>query len=183
MAEPLLVVVTGPPAGGKSSTSREIARSLGIPFLSKDELKERLYEVFGSGEELEDRVERAALAILFSVAASQLRAGVSVLAESDFDARTDTEPFRRIREDPGARLVQVHVGGDADELAAAFARRAAAGERHPGHGDDPADAREVRADIEAGRWAALDLPGPLVRTDAGEDVVELVARVRNVCGL
>ena len=81
---PLLVVVTGPPASGKSTLARELASSLDVPFLSKDELKERLYEVFGDATEAEDDVERAALAILFSVANSNLDAGVDVLIESNF---------------------------------------------------------------------------------------------------
>jgi adenylate kinase family enzyme len=37
-AVPLLVVVTGPPASGKSTLARQLASSLGVPFLSKDEL-------------------------------------------------------------------------------------------------------------------------------------------------
>ncbi len=56
--------MTGPPASGKSTIARDLALELRSPFLSKDELKERLYEVLGSGDELEARVDRAALAIL-----------------------------------------------------------------------------------------------------------------------
>ena len=180
---PLLVVVTGPPASGKSSSARAIAAELDIPFLSKDELKERLYEVLGTGDELEPRIERAALAILFSVASSQLRVGVSVLAESNFDARTDTAPFRRLREEHDARIVQVHVGGDTDALVRAFAARAAEGDRHPGHGDEPADADEVREKIEAGLWEPLDLGGELVRADMADEPSRIASRVRDVCGV
>ena len=42
MSKSLLVVVTGPPASGKSSIARDLASALEIPFISKDELKERL---------------------------------------------------------------------------------------------------------------------------------------------
>lgn len=178
--KPLLVVVTGPPASGKSSASRTIARALHIPFLSKDELKERLYEVFGTSDDLEPKIERAALAMLFSVAASQLQAGVSILLESNFDAQADNEPLLRLHREHDPRTVQIHIGGDTDALVAKFARRASAGERHPGHGDEPGDAAEVRARLESGQWEPLDLPGELVRADMEDAGEEIAGRVRRL---
>jgi predicted kinase len=172
---PLLVVVTGPPASGKSTLARDLAEELAIPFLSKDELKERLYEELGSGDELEDAIERSALAILYSVAASNLDAGISVLLESNFDRDTDTAPLREL----GARIVQVHCGGDTDALVDEFAERSASGTRHPGHDDAPSDADEVRRKIEAGFWDPLDLPGELIRvrpTEESPDVTSIAAR-------
>jgi predicted kinase len=174
-AVPLLVVVTGPPASGKSTLARQLASSLGVPFLSKDELKERLYEVFGDATEAEDEVERAALAILFSVTRSNLEAGVDVLVESNFDATTDTALFDRL----DARVVQVHCGGDPAELAEEFAKRAASGRRHPGHDDDPEDAAEVRKKIEAGFWDPLPGVGEVVEVDATTDTRGLARRLRD----
>jgi predicted kinase len=178
----VLIVVTGPPAGGKSSTARAIASELRVPFLSKDEFKERLYEVFGDSETLEERIETAALAILYSVAASQLRVGVSTVVESNFDTRTDTHPLRELASESGARPIQVHVGGSTDEIVTAFVRRAAEGDRHPGHGDEPEDAAEVRAQLEAGRWEPLDLPGELIRADIEDDEGDVAARVCDAVG-
>jgi len=178
---PLLVVVTGPPASGKSSLARDLARELEIPFLSKDEFKERLYEVFGNDGEVEERVERAALAILFSVAGSELDAGVSVLVESNFDAESDVEPFRELDRARDLRLVQIHCGGPKDRLVEHFAERAAAGKRHEGHDDDPEDAAEVRRKLEAGVWEPLELPGELIALDVltkDADVAELADRTR-----
>ena len=177
MSKSLLVVVTGPPASGKSSIARDLASALEIPFISKDELKERLYEVLGSGDDVEDTVDTAALAILFSVARSNLDAGVGVLVESNFDADSDTAPFREI----DARIVQVHCGGDTDELVRTFAERSASGDRHPGHDDAPEDAADVREKIEAGCWDPLEIPGDVIRvdtTDGKVDVDRLASRIR-----
>src|SRR5436190_14692998 len=122
MSPPLLVVVTGAPATGKSTIARDLAAELRIPFLSKDELKERLYEVFGSGDTIEKRIERAALAILHSVAASELDAGVSVVVESDFDAAYDARPLRELVEARDVRAVQIHCGGDTETIVRNFAQ-------------------------------------------------------------
>lgn len=181
---PVLVVVTGPPASGKSSASRAIAADLTIPFVSKDELKERLYEVFGPSDdgEHEARVERAALSTLVSVVQSQLQAGVSVVAESNFHADEQVAALEALADEPGVDIVQVHFGGDPGELEENFARRAASGRRHPGHGDTPAKAAEVREKIEAGNWRPLALPGELVHADLHDADEEVVARVRAALG-
>jgi predicted kinase len=171
VSQPLLVVVTGPPASGKSSIARELAEELRIPFLSKDELKERLYEELGSGDDVEEAIERSATAILYSVARSNLRVGVSVLVESNFDSGSDTGALREL----DARIVQVHCGGETDALVRNFAERSASGRRHPGHDDGPEDADELRRKIESGVWEPLDLPGELIRVDASAGRVDVAS--------
>jgi predicted kinase len=179
---PALIVVTGPPASGKSSTSRRLAERLRVPFVSKDTFKERLYEHFGSADEVQETVEEAALAILFSVVDGQLAAGVSVVAESDFNVDSNPARLRELAEQHGARVVQVYIGGDVDALVAKFAQRAACGDRHPGHRDEPEDAAELREKLEARYWPPLDLPGRLVRADMSDDEDVIVDRVGAVLG-
>jgi predicted kinase len=176
VGESAIVIVTGPPASGKSSLARGLAGELEMPFLSKDEFKERLYEVFGSGEAIERQIERAADSILFSVAQSNLNAGVDILLESNFDTRSDRKPLLELE----GRIVQVHCGGDTDTLVEQFAERSASGKRHPGHEDHPSDADEVRRKLEAGHWDPLDLPGELIRLDLTSndaDVAQIAERV------
>ena len=108
------------------------------------------------------------------------RPGVSVIAESNFDSKTDLAPFRRLADEREMELVQVHVTRETEELLGAFAERAEGASRHPGHGDSAGDVDEVRERLERGDWDALDLPGELVRHDTtGGDkrVAELVARL------
>lgn len=170
---PLLLVVSGPPASGKTTIAVELAERLQIPFVSKDTFKERLYEVFGSGDELEGQIERAALALLYSVAAAQLDAGVSVMAESNFDRESDLAPLRRLREEHRARLVQVHCIRRRERLLERFVGRIEEGDRHPGHGDEPDDVHEVEQQLDAGVWDPLDLPGELLRVDKDEPGFDL----------
>jgi predicted kinase len=173
---PLLVVVTGPPATGKTGVGRDLAERLGLPVVSKDDLKETLYDVLGQGDELEEALERAALALAFRVAGAQLAAGVPVLIESDFDSGSDLAPLRRLVAEHGARLVQVHIGGDPATIVRRFVERAERGDRHPGHGDDAGDADELRDLLESGRWDPLELDGELYTFDLDERD-EIVGRV------
>jgi predicted kinase len=181
LSAPVLVVITGAPASGKTTVAEELAARLRVPVLSKDTFKERLYEVLGSGDDLEEQIEAAGLAILFSVVEMQLDAGVSVLAESNFDSDSDLEPFRRLHQEYGARIVQIHCTRPEEELLERFVGRVEEGKRHPGHGDEPEDVEEVRAKLEAGVWDPLDLPGELIQVDKGADGFsydELAGRVR-----
>ncbi|MGQ0678957.1 MAG: AAA family ATPase [Actinomycetota bacterium] len=48
-ASPTLIVLTGPPAAGKSTLARLLERELAVPLISKDDLKVILYETHGWG--------------------------------------------------------------------------------------------------------------------------------------
>ena len=175
---PVLVVVTGPPASGKTTLARDLATGLRVTVLSKDTFKETLYEVFGSGEELEAVIERAGLALLSAAAAQQLESSLPVIVESDFDRAGDEDLLRRLVVDHGARLLQVYCDTPDDEVVDRFRRRASSGERHPGHGDQPQDAAEIERQLREGRWEPLELDAPLLRTRAGDtaDALEWVRR-------
>jgi predicted kinase len=174
----VLVVVTGPPASGKTSLARALAHELGLPWISKDALKETLYDLFGSGDELEPRLEEAARRLLLTVAEQQLASGLSAIVESNFERDADLAPLERLWRERPTRVVQIHCGGEEAELLDRFAERAASEERHPGHEDRP---EEVRDDLERGRWDPLDLPGELIEIDLTEqpDVAALAARLEN----
>jgi predicted kinase len=45
-----IVVVCGPPASGKTTLARAIADDLRLPLLSKDAVKEVLFDALGSGD-------------------------------------------------------------------------------------------------------------------------------------
>lgn len=180
-APPLLLVVTGPPASGKTSIARDLAERLRVPFVSKDMFKETLYEQLGSGDELEPQIERAGLELLYRVVEAQLSAGVSVMAESNFDADSDLGPLRRLQREHDARLVQVYCTREKEQLLEHFVERIEEGDRHPGHGDEPEDAPEVERKLEEGVWDPLDLPGELMEVDRDADgfsIDEVAERVR-----
>jgi predicted kinase len=175
----VLVVVSGPPASGKTSLARALARELGLPWIGKDALKETLYEVVGSGEELEAKLEEASRRLLLTIAGEHLASELSAIVESNFDREVDSALLQQLLREHPTRVVQIHCGAEEQELLERFAERAESSERHPGHADRPEDVAEVRADLERGRWDPLDLPGELVEVDlSGEpDVAGLAAKV------
>lgn len=85
MSLPLLVIVGGAPATGKTTLARELARRLRLAILTKDDIKESLADVLGTGDRARSReLGAAAYAVLFDVAERTLAVGTGVVVEANF---------------------------------------------------------------------------------------------------
>jgi glucokinase len=62
------IIVNGPPASGKSTIAREMARSFNLPILVRDTIQEVLYDVIGTGDREYNRMlGRAGMAVIWAV--------------------------------------------------------------------------------------------------------------------
>jgi predicted kinase len=172
---PLLVLVTGEPATGKTTLARALADELALPLLAKDELKELLFDTLGVGDRRwSNRLGAATFELMFALTAELLGAGASLVVEANFDA----ESAPRLRALPANRPIQVVCTAPPDVTRDRFQVRAASGGRHPGHLDSVV-ARELDAGEHEGRWQPLELEGELIEIDTTTfpSAVELAARL------
>lgn len=176
-ARPLLVVVTGPPAAGKSTLARELAARTRVPLFEKDGIKEILFDELGTGDrDWSRRLGHATFPLLYDAIARLLSAGASLIAEANFAAGTAEHDFAEL---PAHRILQVHVDAPAEILRRRASTRVSDGTRHPGHHSGTLSRHEVEAALRDGRWSPLELPGRLVSIDTanGTDVAGLAALV------
>ena len=165
LEEPPLVIVTGPPASGKTTLGRALATRLHMPFLYKDGIKETLFDTLGwSDREWSRKLGVATYALLFHLLEMELAAGRSLVVESNFDAERAGPSFLALRERYSFHPVQVCCVADGAVLLERFRSRAATNERHPGHVETP-NMTEFEPILLRGRLDPLPLNGPIIEVD------------------
>lgn len=138
---------------------------MSLPLLSRDVIKEALFDTLGWKDRLKSKQFGAASAlVLFAQLTDILRAGASCLTESNFRRAHSSADFRQLVTDTGARIIQVQCVADGQVLLDRFTTRSASVERHPGHCDET-NLDEFRNDLLAGRYEPLDVPGDVLTLD------------------
>ena len=154
------VVVAGIPGSGKTTLARPLARKLQLPLLSKDTIKEALFDVLGTGDlEWSQRLGRASHRIMYAVAAESQGA----VLESHF-WRGPSEPDLR---GLAAPMIQVYCRCPPELAAERYRQRITSADRHPGHLHEHQTEEVTRAWREA-EPRPLDLDGVLIEVDTSK---------------
>lgn len=133
--EPLLVIVSGPPAAGKTTIARALGPRLGLPVLCRDEIKESLFDNLGwSDRAWSQKLGGAAFELVWLLLDRLLVAGVSVVVEANFWPH-NRENFARLSAHASFIPFEVYCWADAETLTRRFTARVRSGARHAGHGD------------------------------------------------
>ncbi|HEY1564946.1 MAG TPA: ATP-binding protein [Gaiellaceae bacterium] len=163
MGGPLLVIVAGAPAAGKTTVARGIATRLRLPLIAKDTIKEALFDGLGAGDlAWSQRLGEATYLAMLALAEESVTVGASLIVEANFVRGGDFA--KRLAALP-ARFVQVHCSAPLEVLVERYGSR----ERHPGHVDSQRIGA-LREAVETGRHDPLDLPGETIRIDTTRPV-------------
>jgi predicted kinase len=135
-----------------------------MPFIHRDGIKEALFDSLGwSDREWSRKLGGASYHLLFHFARAQLVAGCSVVIESNFGRRSQTE-FDVLRRQVDYVPVQAVCHADASVLLQRYSARVDSGERHPGHVDH-LNVEEYKARLLASQPDVLDLGCEVIRVD------------------
>ena len=132
-----LVIVTGPPATGKSTLAPLVASRYGSTLLAKDEIKEELFDTLGTGDAgWSRRLSDASFATMFALAGDALGSGGSVVLEGNMRVGAHEGAIRALlTRSSSIRCVQVLCTVAEDVRRERIERRAREPLRHAGHLD------------------------------------------------
>lgn len=183
MTRPILILIGGPPASGKSSLAEPLAKAFGLPLFAKDAIKERLADCFGEEQHKHaNPIGMAAALTLVDIAQELLNAGQSVALESFFHkgkAEPELWPLTRM-----ADSVLIHITAPDEVLLERYNDRRDSGDRHPVH-EVGKRLEDLESYLKNGVTDPLDLDIPrlIVSTDKQFPTVEqLVPLVRELVG-
>lgn len=131
-----IIIFTGLPSTGKTTLSREIADSLHIPLIAKDDIKEIMYDKIGwSDKAFSAKLAHATFGIMDYITEQNLKNGHSLVLESNYSPKLASEKFREWQKLYSCQIIQVVCRTDIKILAQRYFDRQHSGDRHPGHND------------------------------------------------
>jgi len=165
----VFVVVSGPPASGKSTVAPQLASSLGLPLVAKDTIKDALFSVLDAPDvEASRQLGRAAVRAMLAVAA---QSPIGAVVESNFYRSVAAAELMDL---PG-RVLEVFCRCSAEVAWDRFVDRT--GTRHAGHFDHERSRDELwndeLAEPVAGPWPLLEID-----TESPVDIAAVVRFVR-----
>ncbi|MBI3741766.1 MAG: AAA family ATPase, partial [Chloroflexi bacterium] len=167
-AEIYLIIVSGPPGAGKTTLARKIAPALTLPLVTKDDIKEALFDSLGWSDRAWSRkMGGASYALLFYFVEALIAARQSVIVESNFDARFCSETLRALQVQHNFAALQIQCYAPLAILQARYNDRVSSGTRHPGHTDQLAQ-DELGAMSETGRSEILALVSEIIEVDTSD---------------
>ena len=127
------ILVAGMPASGKSRFAKWLSTRRALPMMSKDSIKERLFDTVGFANRAEKvKLGQAAELVLLDFARTQLDAGRPFIVENNFESANEPA-WRELLTREGCKPITVRFDGDPATIYARFAARERSPERHRGH--------------------------------------------------
>ena len=127
------ILVTGIPAAGKSTIARKLSKELDLPVISKDDIKEIMFDDVG----FRSRDEKVALGvaamdIMYYVAEQFMKLDKAFILENNFE-HSSKEGLYYILDKYSYKAITVTLTGDYEKIYERYAIRNNSQERHRGH--------------------------------------------------
>ena len=127
------ILVTGIPAAGKSTMSEAMSKKLKLPVISKDTIKELLFDHIGF-QSREEKVNLgiASMEIMYYVAGQLMKAGQSFILENNFEYSSE-HGIKVLLTKYQYSVLTITLTGDYKIIYQRFLERESSPSRHKGH--------------------------------------------------
>ena len=163
--QPTIIIVTGRPAAGKSTLAKWLSQELRLPLVSKDTIREELFDLLGwKDRKWAQKLGKASVEMMFYFARAELEVSHSIIMDNSFYPPVSNPRFQALKEQYDAESIQIVCDSDRETLFRRFRSRADAGKRHPGHGDQNV-LEELYANLAGTSSPILDIGGAVIEVD------------------
>ena len=137
---PLLIIIQGAPASGKTTLAHKLKSDLGIGLIVADDVKEFFYDALGvQTTEWTKELGRSLKPYLYSIAELALSNNCSIIYESAFWAEYAKIDMAKLLEKTEAHAIELYCHAPEDVRRERFDSRIVRGSRHPGHASNVGD--------------------------------------------
>ncbi len=126
-----IILIAGMPATGKTTLAKFLAKKLEIPFISKDGIKEILFDTVGIKEDRKP-LAIASMDIMIYIADKIMQSKSPLILESNFESSTKNKLINLICKH-GYHPITILLKGDMDVIHERFIKRDHTEGRHIGH--------------------------------------------------
>lgn len=167
MSKSVIVLISGAPGTGKTTLGKKLSQKYKFPFISKDALKERMFDNLGwSDKAWSLKVSAASHRIMDYIIEEELKAEHSIIVESNFKQQVDSDRFRAFQAEYGCTLVQILCWAQGEVVYERFMNRMNTAKRHAGHVEAISPDEIRRGFLESGgKDAPLDIDGTTIELD------------------
>lgn len=183
MTKPLLIIVNGLPASGKTALASRLGKDLQLPVLARDKIFETLYDALeGQDKAVPDLLGAASFKCLYSFVETLLAANQNLVAEGFFGRpELRSAEFEQIQQCYPFQPFQILCHADGKVLLNRFLARLNALERHQSHQDLEWLAQNKERILQ-GALAPLTIGGQVIEIDTTShdsfDYNKLIQQIR-----
>lgn len=127
------ILVTGIPAAGKSTMAEVVSERLNLPVISKDTIKELLFDNVGFQSRAEKvKLGVASMEIMYYAAGQLMKAGQPFILENNFEYLSE-QGIQTLLEKYQYSALTITLTGDYKVIYQRFLKRESSPDRHRGH--------------------------------------------------
>jgi predicted kinase len=184
LPHPTIIIVTGRPAAGKSTLAKWLSQELNTPLVSKDSIREVLFDCLGwKDRKWAQELGKASVDLMFYCAKVELGVGHSIIMDNSFYPPVSNPRFQALKKQYSAESIQIVCDSDRETLFGRFKSRADSGTRHAGHGDHDV-LQDLYVNLADNSSQILDIGGTVIEVDTTDfskvDYREILQRVRKL---
>ena len=127
------ILITGIPAAGKSTMAQFLSERLSIPMISKDKIKELLFDDVGfKSREEKVKLGIASMNIMYYMAEQLMQCNQPFILENNFE-NSSKDGLNTILERYSYKAITVTLTGDYQKIYERYVERNSCPDRHRGH--------------------------------------------------